>query len=169
VVTTAAIIAAVVFVAPGVTGVAAAGTLDFGGGVAPAISRFTAVQLDGVPQLTSLSVAPFSIVDDTGSGAGWHVTLTIPDLTDGGSVIPASILTMAAPDVTPAGGADPTNVVGHAAGGNFATGEKIVTASAGFGAGTYLVSPRPVLLTVPIAARAGTYTSAASITVVSGP
>jgi hypothetical protein len=62
-----------------------------------------------------------------------------------------------------------TNVVGHAASGNFAAGEKIVTAAAGFGDGTYLVSPQPVMLTVPVTARAGTYTSAATISVVSGP
>jgi hypothetical protein len=165
----AALVAAAQLVAPGVTGVAAAGTLDFGGGVPPAIDGFTTVQLQGVPQLTSLSVAPFSIVDDTGSGAGWHVTLTIPDLTDGGSIIPASLLTMAAPAVTAIAGSDPTNVAGHASAGNFGSGEKIVTASAGNGSGAYLVSPQPVLLTVPVAARAGAYTSAASIAVVSGP
>jgi hypothetical protein len=127
------------------------------------------VTLSGAEQLTSLTVAPFSVVDATASGAGWHVVLTIPDLDNGGSVIPASSLQMDAPVVTPAGGADPTNVVGQAAAGNLATGEKIVTAAAGFGDGTYLVSPAAVVLTVPVDARAGTYTSAATIGVVSGP
>ena len=146
-----------------------AGTLDFGSGVAPAISSFGSVTLRGTPELTSLTVDPFSVVDDTASGAGWHVTLTIPDLVNGGSVIPASTMTMAAPTVTAAVGSDMTNVAGHASSGNFASGEKIVTAAAGFGAGTYLVSPQPVMLTVPITARTGTYVSAATIAVVSGP
>jgi hypothetical protein len=152
-----------------VAGPAAAGTLDFGAGGAPTISSFSAVTLRGTPQLTSLAVSPFTVVDDTGSGAGWHVTLTLPDLVNGGSAIPASSMTMAAPIVTAANGSDPANVVGHPSSGNFAAGEKIVTATAGFGAGTYLVSPEPVLLTVPLNARAGVYASAATVSVVSGP
>jgi hypothetical protein len=149
--------------------VAAAGTLDFGPGGAPAIGSFSAVTLNGTPQLTSLTVAPFSVVDATGSLAGWHVVLTIPDLDNAGAVIPASIMQMNAPVVTPSGGADPTNVVGHATAGALAVGESIVTADAGYGDGTYLVSPAPVVLDVPVTARAGTYTSAATIGVVSGP
>jgi hypothetical protein len=147
---------------------AASGTLDFGAG-APTISGFTGVTLRGTPQLTSLTVSPFSVVDATASGAGWHVMFSLPDLVNGGSVIPASMMTMAAPTVTPSGGADPTNVVGHPSTGNFAAGEKIVTASAGFGDGTYLVSPEPVFLTVPVTARVGTYVSAATLSIVSGP
>lgn len=147
---------------------AGAGTLDFGAG-APTISAFSGVTLHGTPQLTSLTVSPFSVVDATASGAGWHVSFTVPDLVNGGSVIPASTMTMAAPTVTPSGGADPTNVVGHASTGNFATGESIVTASAGFGDGTYLISPEPVFLTVPVTARAGVYVSAATMSIVSGP
>jgi hypothetical protein len=146
-----------------------AGTLGFGGGTAPVISSFSPVTLNGVPVFTSLTVAPFSVVDDTASGAGWHVTLTISDLTNGGSIIPASTLTMAQPDVTPSGGADPTNVAGHDSSGNFATGESIVTAQAGFGDGTYLVSPQPVVLIVPVSAVTGTYTCSATISVDSGP
>jgi hypothetical protein len=161
-----ATLAATILAAPLAAG---AGTLDFGVGGAPTIGAFSPVTLTGVPQLTSLTVAPFSVVDATASLAGWHVTLTVPDLVNGGSTISASTVSMAAPVVTPSGGADPTNVVGHASSGNFATGEKIVIASAGFGDGTYLISPEPLHLTVPVTARAGTYTSAASIGVVSGP
>jgi hypothetical protein len=148
---------------------AAAGTLDFGAGGAPTISDFAGVTLQGTPQLTSLSVTPFTVVDATASGAGWHVTFTVPDLVNGGAAIPASMMEMAAPVVTPANGSDPTNVAGHAASGNFAGGEKIVTAAAGFGDGTYLVSPEPVVLVVPVNARPGLYVSAATISVVSGP
>ncbi|MCU1429563.1 MAG: hypothetical protein JWL83_3563 [Actinomycetia bacterium] len=148
---------------------AGAGTLEFGGGTAPAISDFTGVTLNGAPQLTSLTVAPFSVNDTTLSGAGWNVTLSIPDLVNAGSTIPASTFVMGAPVVTASGGADITNVVGHASSGNFAAGEKVVTAAVGFGDGTYLVSPKPVMVVVPINAIAGTYTSSATIAVVSGP
>ena len=55
------------------------GTLDFDGG-APAIGNFSGVTLNGTPQLTSLTVDPFTVVDATGSGDGWNILLTIPDL-----------------------------------------------------------------------------------------
>jgi hypothetical protein len=59
-------------------------------------------------------------------------------------------------------------VVAHA-GPSFASGVKIVTASATNGEGTYLVSPRILKLTVPDTAQVGTYLSAGTIAVVSGP
>jgi hypothetical protein len=62
-----------------------------------------------------------------------------------------------------------TGVAGHASAGGFNSGEKIVTAAATDGAGTYLVSPAILKLTVPVDALVGTYTSAATIAVVSGP
>ena len=57
-----------------------AGTFDFDPAGAPAIGDFTAVTLDGTPQLTSLTVDPFTIIDSTGSADGWNVLLTVPDL-----------------------------------------------------------------------------------------
>src|SRR5690349_11137988 len=61
-----------------------AGTLDFDPAGAPAIGNFDGVTLNGNPQLTSLQVAPFTIIDATGSGLGWNVTLTVPTLTNSG-------------------------------------------------------------------------------------
>lgn len=145
------------------------GTLDFDPAGAPTIADFSGVTLNGTPQLTSLTVDPFTIVDATGSGAGWHVLLTVPDLVNGGDTIAASNVSMTAPVVTAAGTSSMTGVVGHDSAGGFAAGEKIVTASATNGMGTYLVSPRILKLTVPVTAQAGTYTSNATIAVVSGP
>ena len=62
-----------------------------------------------------------------------------------------------------------TGVDGHASTGNLSSGEKIVTADAGDGDGTYLVSPAILTLTIPPDARVGTYSGAATISVVSGP
>src|SRR4051794_20637003 len=146
-----------------------AGSLDFDPAGAPTIGNFDAVTLNGNPQLTSLQVAPFTIIDATGSAAGWNVTLTVPDLVNGGSTIAASQVSMTAPTVVPAAGASMTGVAGHASAGAFATGEKIVTAAATDGAGTYLVSPAILKLTVPVDALTGTYTSSAVIAVNSGP
>lgn len=147
------------------------GTLDFDPAGAPAIGNFTAVTLNGTPQLTSLVVDPFTIIDATGSGAGWHVLLTVPDFTNPGvgANIPASQVSMTAPVVTATAGSLITNVQGNTSAGNFNTGEKIVTADVGYGMGTYLVSPRILKLTVPANASVGTYTSTATIAVVSGP
>jgi hypothetical protein len=146
-----------------------AGSLDFDPAGAPVIGDFSAVTLDGTPLLTSLTVDPFTIVDSSGSASGWNVLLTVPDLTNGLDVIPASNVSMSAPVVTPAAGSDMTGVVAHASAGGFDAGEKIVTATAAHGEGTYLVSPRILKLTVPDTALIGTYVSAATVAVVSGP
>jgi hypothetical protein len=149
--------------------VVTAGTLDWDGGAAPTISAFNPITLTGVPQLTTLTVDPFTVVDATGSAAGWNVLLTIPDLVNGGSTIPASQISMSAPTVTAVGTSDMTGVAAHASAGGFDAGEKIVTASATNGQGMYLVSPFPAKLVVPVDALAGTYVSAATIAIVSGP
>ena len=145
------------------------GTLDFGPPGHPGIGNFAPVTLTGVEQLTSVSIDPFSVVDSTGSGAGWNVDLTVSDLVNGASVIPASTMTMAAPVVAPADGASMTGVVGHPTAGNLRTGEKIVTASPGNGEGTYLVSPSILTVTIPANAVVGTYGGTATVAVVSGP
>jgi hypothetical protein len=148
---------------------ARAGTLDFGPPGQPTIGAFASVSLNGTRQLTSLSITPFSVVDSTASGAGWNVLLTVSDLSNGGSVIPASSMAMDAPVVSPADGASMTGVVAHATTGNLSTGEKIVTADVGEGDGSYLVSPGILTLTVPADASAGVYAGNATIAVASGP
>jgi adhesin HecA-like repeat protein len=150
-------------------GAAGAGTLDFDPPGAPTIGDFGGVTLNGSAQLTSLTIEPFGITDSTGSGAGWHIRLTISDLVNGGSTIAASTLTMDAPAVSSVNGSDLTNVEGHATTGNLATGENIVTAAVGYGMGSYLVSPRPLRLEVPVDARSGTYSGTGSLTIDSGP
>ena len=160
----AAVTMVVLFAAP-----AHGGSLDFGPPGQPGISDFAPVTLNGVSQITSLAIDPFSVVDTTGSGAGWNVTLTVSNLVNGASIIPASSITMAKPTVTPANGASMTGVAGHPSTGNLSTGEKIVTADAGDGDGTYLVSPSILTLTIPPDALVGTYAGAATISVVSGP
>ena len=76
---------------------------------------------------------------------------------------------MAEPIVAPAGGASMTGVAGHPTTGNLSSGEKIVTASAGNGDGTYLVSPAILTVTIPPDATAGAYSGVATISVISGP
>jgi hypothetical protein len=151
--------------------VVSAGSLDWDGGAGPTISAFNPITLTGVPQLTTLTVDPFTVVDATGSAAGWNVLLTIPNLVEpvSSDTILASQISMTAPTVAPVGTSDMTGVAAHASAGGFNAGEKIVTASAGNGQGMYLVSPFPAKLVVPVDARVGTYASAATIAIVSGP
>ena len=151
--------------------VVSAGSLDWDGGAAPTISAFNPITLTGVPQLTTLTVDPFTVVDATGSAAGWNVLLTIPDLVEpvSSDTIPAAQISMAAPTVTAVGTSSMVGVTANASAGGFNAGEKIVVATAGNGQGMYLVSPFPAKLVVPVDARVGTYASAATIAIVSGP
>jgi hypothetical protein len=89
------------------------GTLDFGPPGQPGIGDFAPVTLTGNPVLTSVTIDPFTVVDSTGSGAGWNVNLVVSDLVAGGRVIPASSMSMGAPAIAPADGASMTGVVGH--------------------------------------------------------
>ncbi len=149
-----------------------AGTLDFDPAGAPAIGNFDGVTLNGTPQLTSLTIAPFTIIDATGSAAGWHVTLTVDNFVNGSSTINATQITTAPWVIAGAAGSDTTGVVGEdytALGTDFSTGQTVVDAGVGDGSGTYLVSPTILKLTVPQNALVGTYTSNATIAVTSGP
>ena len=147
------------------------GTLDFDPTGAPTFSVFSPVTLNGTPRLTSAMITPFTVVDATGSAAGWHVVLTVPDLVNGGDTIAATNITMSAPVVQAAAGAALTGLTESAvaSGSGVATGVTIVDAPATDGEGTYLVSPRILKVTVPDTAQVGTYASAAVVSVVSGP
>ena len=71
----------------------------------PTVGNFNNVTMNGTPQLTSAAIAPFTVIDDSGTGAGWHVTLLVPDFTSGGNVLPAAGVQMNAVVVAP-GNAD---------------------------------------------------------------
>ncbi|HUI48030.1 MAG TPA: hypothetical protein VL119_05005 [Acidimicrobiia bacterium] len=160
-----------------------------GGTVYPTVGNFNDVTMNGSPQLTSASIAPFTVIDDSGTGAGWHVTLLLPNFTDGapGDVVTATGAQMNAP-VVAAGNAD------SAMGGvwsndqsDFTTAKTIVDADPAdlthnggapvgpdgattvAGMGTYLVSPQILKLVVPANAVAGAYTTTATIAIVNVP
>src|SRR5262245_45943170 len=123
---------------------------DGNGGSSPAISSFSDVTLNGTPQLATASIAPFTIIDDSGSGPGWNLTLQIPNVQNGTGLgcatgattsVNATTLSMDAPVVAPADGG--TSMTGVTAAGytNFTVPQKIIDATAGNGAGTYTVAP----------------------------
>ena len=166
-------------------------TADATGTVYPTVGNFNNVTMNGTPQLTSAVIAPFTVIDDSGSGAGWHVTLLVPNFADATAVHPYTIpaanaqmnaAVVAAGNVdSPMGGvwadpnvdftsaktiavADPTDVAHN---GGAPLGEDGFTHVAGMG--TYLVSPQILKLIVPANAHASAYTTTATIAIVNGP
>jgi len=145
---------------------------------APTIGQFNPVTLNGTQQLTSASMAPFVIVDDSGALAGWHVTLVAPDFMNGTgadcsigatSTIPGANLSMNAPVVTAADAQTDMTGVTSAGFTDFTTPRTIITAAAGDGAGTYDVAPQILKLVVPANVLAGAYCTSATLAITSGP
>lgn len=150
---------------------------DAGAGF-PTISNFNPVTLNGTSQLTSAAIAPFVITDDSGSLAGWHVTMLVPDFQNGTgagctvgatATIAGANLSMNAPVVTAADVT--TSMTGVTSTGytDFTTPRTIIDAAAGAGAGTYDVAPALLHLVVPASTLTGSYCTEATIAITSGP
>jgi hypothetical protein len=150
---------------------------DVGSGL-PAVGNFHPVTLNGTTQLTSATIAPFVITDDSGALAGWHVTLLVPDFRNGSGTgcqtgatasIAGANVSMNAPIVTAADAQTDMTGVTSAGFSDFTTARTIVAATAGDGAGIYDVAPEIIRLTVPANVMAGSYCTQATIAITSGP
>jgi hypothetical protein len=156
---------------------AAPPAFDAGSGL-PTVGNFSPVTLNGSDQLTSASIAPFAITDDSGALAGWHVTLLVPNFQNGtgpdcavgatGSIAGAN-LSMGAPVVSAADAQTSMTGVTATAFRDFTTARTIVAAAVGDGAGTYDVAPSMLQLIVPADVASGAYCSQATIAITSGP
>lgn len=149
-----------------------AGTLDYDGGVGPSFSAFKAITLNGQPQLTSASLDPFTVIDATGSSAGWHVTIDVSNLVNGSSTISKGQIWMTQPVVTGASDSDPSAFtldgidLGDLTGGAVT----MVSAPAALNSGgTFMISPMILKVVVPGNALAGTYTATGTVTLATGP
>ncbi len=161
-----------------------------GGTIYPTVGNFNNVTMNGTPQLTSAVIAPFTIIDDSGTGAGWSVSLLVPNFSDGGTpanIVPAAGVEMNAPVVAAANAQSLMGGVWSNPNVDFTTAKKIVDADPTdlthnggapvgpdgtdkvAGMGTYLVSPQILKLVVPANAVAGAYTSTATIAIVNTP
>jgi hypothetical protein len=150
---------------------------DEGSGL-PAVGNFTNVTLNGTPQLTTATIAPFVVIDDSGSLAGWNVTLLLPNFANGSgadcstgatATLSAASASMNPPVVTAANPQTSMDGVTSAGFTDFTTPRKIVRAAAGYGEGTYTVSPQVLKFLVPETARADAYCTQATIAITSGP
>ena len=144
----------------------------------PTIGDFGAVTLNGVAQLTTATVSPFIISDDSGALAGWNVTLTVPQFangtgsdctTDATATIPATSVAMNAAVVAPADGLTDMTGVSSAPFTDFTTPRKIIVATVGNGDGRYAVTPALLRFEIPAYAQPGTYCTEATIAITSGP
>jgi len=154
----------------------------------PTVGNFNNVTMNGTPQLTSASIAPFTVIDDSGTGAGWSVTLTVPNFTDvGGDVVLAAGAQMNAPVVASGTADSPIGGVWGNDVGDFTAAKKIVEADPAdlthnggaplasdgvtnvAGMGTYLVSPQILKLVVPANSTAGAYTTTATLAITNTP
>ena len=144
----------------------------------PTVAPFSDITLNGLPQLTTSTISPFVVIDDSDTLAGWNVTLTIPNFsngtgadctTDATATIDASGLSMEAANVT-AADVD-TSVTGVTSEGfaDFTTARKIVVADVGHGEGRYVVTPALLKLPIPANVIAGAYCTVANMSIGVGP
>ena len=139
---------------------------------APGAVNFPAVGLSGLDQSAS-QTATLTVADTTGSNAGWNVTASGTQFTDGaGHKLPATAVTVAsAPSWSCVGGCTlPTNGVSYSPAYVLPTGAatKLCNAAVGTGMGT-MNGTVTFQLAVPADTYAGTYTSTWTLSIVSGP
>jgi hypothetical protein len=113
--------------------------------------------------------------DNTGTGAGWNVTIQSTDFAYAGSYAGTDIPAANASIVTPS---EPAVISGDAVagdvgpfagqGGSLDTPRKVLYANEGGGKGSYSQS-LPVTLTIPGGSLSGTYTSSFTVTISAGP
>jgi hypothetical protein len=159
---------------------------------------FTGVTLGGTPELTGVRMPPFSIIDATGSAAGWNVMATVTDLvhtkaTDTAAnpgpdyTIPSTQMSMTRPWVADVSDTTAPDIVTRTNNANVvpadvasfvALGNKIVSADPANPApapstnptnGTFDISPMPLRVVVPSDASVGTYAATVTLDLISGP
>ncbi len=145
---------------------------------APSVANFTGVTLDGAAETTTAAVGVFTVIDSTGSGSGWNVTVQASQMAQhdgtgyvaGGRTLPAGGMSLSAPSVTADGTSSPTPTVStgpYTIDGGSAV--KIASAATGEGMGTYDFGASTITLAVPANAYAKTYRSDITVSLVSGP
>ncbi len=140
------------------------------------VGTSTAVLLNGTTQIT-FAVTPMVLVDARGTGAGWSVNLTATQFTNAAAsnidlqTLQAGSLVMGAVSIVADADATPTTNIGIRTGAIDVTGGvRIVNAPVNGGMGTYVISIAPMTLTLlPREAKAGSYTSAITMTLSQGP
>lgn len=151
------------------------GTLSFINST-PGNVTFPSTALDGTNKTTS-QTQPFDVSDSRGTGAGWNITATSTTFTNAGNTLPTGATTIATqPGVScDAGVTCTTSTVSGVtypytlpAAGVAPAATRMYNAAANTGLGAMTVTPT-WQLAIPASARAGTYTSTWTFSLVSGP
>ncbi|MHB1975434.1 MAG: WxL domain-containing protein, partial [Acidimicrobiales bacterium] len=143
----------------------------------PSNLTFPNLTLDGQDQTTSASLT-LDVGDNTGTGAGWNVTITSTQFSNGSATLPVSATSVnTAPSSTcdPGSSCTPATLsssvsypVTVPAGSTAPTATRLYSAGAGSGMGDQTFSPT-FILAVPANAAAGAYSSGWTLSLVSGP
>ncbi len=136
----------------------------------------TAVTLNGSDQTTSYALG-LTVTDARGNGAGWNLTITSTQFSDGhGDTLATTASSIgSAPSVSCNAGSsctNPTNSITYPvtvpAGNTAPTPVKFFNAAANSGLGKFTITPT-ITISIPANTIAGTYSSTVSVAVVSGP
>jgi hypothetical protein len=143
--------------------------------LATAASQTFSDTLDGTDQTASYTI-PLTVIDATGTGAGWNTTITSTLFTTSGSKTLASSASSitGVTSACVAGGTctNPTNSLAYAIGVPAAAtapaAVKFFNAAATTGMGRFTITPT-IQVAIPGNSFAGSYTSTVTVAVVSGP
>ena len=139
---------------------------------APSLSATITGQDQTVPY-----TLPINVIDSTGTGNGWNLTITSTQFSTSSSpanTLPTTASTVISATSVCATGSctNPTNTVAYPltipAGATAPPPVKLFNAATGTGMGAFTVTPSVTIL-VPGSVLAGTYTSTISLAIVSGP
>nr|WP_302328511.1 WxL domain-containing protein [Salirhabdus salicampi] len=142
------------------------------------VGNFTAVTLEGVTQTVHTNIDPFSVVDASGSGAGWNIVMKATPLTDSmtNRTLPEGSLTI---DTVPSiakidENSSSIDTITTRTGTIDGTGLTLLSAAENGGMGSYSISftnaAEALSLNLkPATAKTGTYTSTITVSINSGP
>lgn len=130
------------------------------------LGNFSAYTL-GAATMPTASWSIDSFTDARGTGPGWHINLTMSQLTAGSSnTLPVGSIVVTTPASVASGLATgitfPATVLDSGA-------VSLVSAAVDAGLGTFTFNPMTVTLNVPITAKIDTYTSNATVSTVATP
>ncbi|WP_010651681.1 WxL domain-containing protein [Oceanobacillus massiliensis] len=137
------------------------------------IEQFGATTLSGATQDITTTINPFTVVDATGTGSGWNLSISATQLTtaDGLQTLPENSLSISAPTIEAESGSSEAGALENKTGViDSETGVKFLTAETEEGMGTFNLSESDLnLKLLPKETKAGTYTSTITFNLVTGP
>lgn len=137
------------------------------------VTQPTSVTLNGTNQTETFSL-PIVVDDDTGSGAGWDLTISLTTFTNSGHTLATDVAQIGSQPSDSCNGGTCTNptvssisypLVLTADG---STTSKFFNATANTGMGNFTITPT-FTVTIPANAYAGTYSSTFTVSITSGP